>query len=166
MPINVQVTGTAASGRKNGVDYKVQTSATIASGRKDVTEIWYQATGTNAAGRRSVWRRQIGGDVEYYHDFDQMSGSDSWKEYILYLPDVANAPANYPGVPSWFTYNTPKAIVDGFLSMYPFLTVQLLQGQADLWWNPDLETFDFPYRTPEYWNEDPPYRYGFGIFYM
>ena len=150
MPLNVQVTGTAASGRKNGVDYKVQTSGTAAWGRTDVTEIWYQAE----SGLKPVWCKTLD-YAEYYHNFDQMSGSDEWKEYILY----------YPGVPIWFTYNTPKEVINRFFAFtwVQSDTIQLLRSPANLWWNPDLETFDYPYRTPEYWNEPIPYRYGFGV---
>ena len=55
MPLNVQITGTATSGRKNGTDYKVQLDGTATAGRKNVVEIWQQLTGTNAADRRLAW---------------------------------------------------------------------------------------------------------------
>ena len=146
MPLNVQVTGTAASGRKNGVDYKVQT---IASTRKDATEIWYQATGTNAAGRRSVWRRQSGG---WYVDHTQVP---NWQRFLFEIVDNSGNPI------MWFTFNTPESVIQNFLSGTH--TVQIKESSNDLWWNPDLEIFDFPYNVleSEYWNGDPPYRYGF-----
>ena len=60
MPVFIQDTGTASSGRKQCADFKMQATGTGASGRVDVARIYCQVEGTGSAGRKLVWERGSG----------------------------------------------------------------------------------------------------------
>ena len=94
MPVFIQDTGTASSGRKQCADFKMQATGTGASGRVDVARIYCQVEGTGSAGRKLVWERAA--YSPFYTDYamqgtptvsNQGSGVASLHAYICFFGD-------------------------------------------------------------------------------